>query len=576
VDFQSIYLITTLFLVFLSAVVGGITAKWIKLPLLIGYIASGVLFGNLFSSYINPSFLQKIADIGITLLLFTLGLEFSFSRLRRMMHTIFWAASAQIFFLTLICFFLFLWMGFGYLPALYMAVACGLSSTAIVVRVLSERGELDSLPGELATAWAVIQDLAVIPIMLFLPVIARLESSLPVSAGDVLVTLSRTIITSVCALCIIFYLSKRGIPSIVRVTASLESRELFLLIIIGIVFFLALTTYAIGLSASLGAFIAGLVMSETSQNHEVFIEIRPLRDLFAVVIFVSLGMVLPIMQVIGMLPMILCVTIAVLFIKWIVIFGLTRYLGNHRKTAFLVALALMQMGEFGFIIAREGFDAHVLPAKRYIFIVAVTFSTMCTGTVALASGHTLYRWFYRTIEKAFPKLFPVKQENADNHEELPIRDHIVLCGFGRVGKYIGRALDMANIPYLVIDYNQNTISYLRKKGIRAIWGDPTDRDILQYAQLKNARVIIIAIPDLQTQELVISEAQTLNRKIHIICRTHHEEDQSRLKSLGVETIVQPEFEAAVSIVTRILSARGDSPDDISGKVSRLKIEHGLG
>ena len=199
------------------------------------------------------------------------------------------------------------------------------------------------------------------------------------------------------------------------------------------------------------------------------------------------------------------------------------------------------------------------------------------STPILASGHGVYYWFARNVGRVIPKLFTQRDEAATSHgEQYPMEGHIVICGYGRVGKYVGRALEMASVPFLVVDYNHQTVKSLREHGIHVVYGDPADKDVLDYAQVDLARAIIIAIPDRHTQELVIGHAQTLNRRIKIICRTHHEEDQARLKSLGVQTIIQPEFEAALAIVERLLPEFGVSLDDVSGKVSRLKIEHGMG
>jgi monovalent cation:H+ antiporter-2, CPA2 family len=576
VDSHSISLITTLFLVFVSAIVGGIIAKKLKQPPLLGYIASGVVFGNVLASTIDPAFLQHIADAGVTLLLFTIGVEFSFRRLRKVLNVVLWPTAAQILVTVLIALLLFLFLGFGFLPALYVAVACGLSSTAIIVKVLSEKGELETIPGELSIGWSVVQDLAVVPLMILLPTLVRIQSAGDITFWAVTSGVFGSLVKSGIALVLIIYLGRRGIPKLLNLAAAINNREIFLLCTIGIVFLSALITYAMGLSAALGAFIAGLLISETSQNHAIFAEVRPLRDLFAVVFFVSLGMVLPIAQVIRVLPLLLGAACIILLIKWFLVFGLTRYLGNHRKTAFLVALAIMQMSEFGFIIAREGVDAGVLNQERYIFLVALTFFTMFIGTTLFSQGNAVYYWFYRTLGRLLPKVFSTKQELSPNIEELPISHHIVICGYGRVGKYIGRALEMADIPYLVVDYNHTTVAQLRAKGVMVVYGDPADKDVLDYAQVDYAKAVVIAIPDRHTQEMIISNAQTLNRHIRIICRTHHEEDQRYLKSLGVQTIVQPEFEAALSVIERLLPEFGVAPDDVVGKIARLKIEHGLG
>jgi CPA2 family monovalent cation:H+ antiporter-2 len=575
-DSHSISLITTLLLVFVSAIVGGVIAKKLKQPALLGYIASGVVFGNILSSTIDRSFLQNIADAGVTLLLFTIGVEFSFHKLRKVLNIVSWPATAQILITTFVALLLFLSLGFGFLPSLYFAVAAALSSTAIIVKVLSEKGELETLSGELATGWAVVQDMAVIPLMILLPTLVAVQASGTLTFLPVISAIAISLLKSGIALVVVIYLGRRGIPKILNFASGINNREIFLLFTIGIVFLSAIVTYALGLSAALGAFIAGLLISETSQNHAIFAEIRPLRDLFAVVFFVSLGMVLPFSQVLHMLPVLLGVAAIILLLKWFLVFGLTRYLGNHRKTAFLVALSLMQMSEFGFIIAQEGVAVGVLNSERYVFLVALTFLTMFIGTTLFSQGNHVYYWFYKTLGKVFPKIFSTKQEMTPNSEELPIANHIVICGYGRVGKYIGRALEMAGVPYLVVDYNHATVAALRAKGISVVYGDPADKDVLDYAQVDYAKAVVIAIPDRHTQEMIISNAQTLNRHIRIICRTHHEEDQKYLKSLGVTTIVQPEFEAALSVINKLLPDFGISPEDVAGKITRLKIEHGLG
>jgi CPA2 family monovalent cation:H+ antiporter-2 len=331
-----------------------------------------------------------------------------------------------------------------------------------------------------------------------------------------------------------------------------------------------------GLSAAIGAFIAGLLISETSQNHAIFAEVRPLRDLFAVVFFVSLGMALPISIFISSGVTLVVLTIAVIVVKWVVVMGLMRFLGYHRKTAFLVAVGLIPMSEFGFIIASQGLAIHAITSGDYALIVSLTFLTILLSAPLTSQGQGLYYWLQGALGGRWPTLFHTKGEAAILKEELPYRDHIVICGYGRVGRYIGRALELSGIPFVVVDYNNATIAKLKEKGIPVVYGDPADKDVLDYAQVDYARAIIIAIPDRHTQELIIGNAQTLNRHIKIICRTHHEEDQKDLKALGVDAVVQPEFEAAISIIERLLPHYGVSGDDMAGKISRLKIEHGAG
>jgi CPA2 family monovalent cation:H+ antiporter-2 len=575
-DAHSLSLISTLLLVFSAAIIGGAIAKMLKQPTLLGYIAAGVLFGNIFPYMTDATFLKGIGDIGVTLLLFTLGVEFSFHRLKTLMGTLPWAAIAQMVLCILLFLLLTMFLGFPFLAALVISIAGSLSSTAVIVKVLSERGELDSVPGEVMTGWSVVQDLAVVPIMILLPAVIASATAADITVPSVVTSLALGILKAAVALGLIIFLGKTVVPKALGKVATLGNREIFMLVTVGLVMLSAMTTYVLGLSAALGAFVAGLLISETSQNHAIFAEVRPMRDLFVVVFFVSIGMGVPGSYLLRSAGVLAVLAVVILTIKWFVVMGLMRFMGYHRKTSFLVAVGLTQMSEFGFIIASQGWVLGALTRDQYTLLVALTFLTILVSTPFFSWGHRLYYGLHGWLDKYMPRVFHTYAEPADTKEELPYRDHIVLCGYGRVGKYIGRALAMADIPFVVVDYNNATIASLKAKGIPVVYGDPADKNVLDYAQVDFAKAIIIAIPDRQTQELVIAHAQTLNRRIKIICRTHHEEDQKYLKSLGVDAVIQPEFEAAISIVERLLPSFGVTDADVAGKISRLKIEHGVG
>ncbi len=571
---SSISLISTLMLALSAAIGGAAVARLLRLPMLIGYIAGGVLIGNILPTFANRQTLDFLADAGVTLLLFTLGIQFSFHRLRRILGTVAWAAAFQIILCVLVFLFLFWAGGLGFTSSLIFSLAASLSSTAVLVRILSEKGELDTIPGEVATGWSVTQDLAVVPMMLLLPSLSLIQSGNFTITG-MLVAIVLSLVKAGALLVAIVYLGRVGVPKLLGAVASFRSREIFLLSVVGLVFLAALVCAAVGLSAPVGAFIAGLLIAETSQNHAVFSEIRPLRDLFAVVFFVSLGMILPLSLMVSVWTKLLLFTVSVIVMKWFIVMGLARYLGYHRKTAFAVAISLAPVSELGFILAKGGLTMRVLTSDQYVLLVALTFLTIFFSSPLIANTASLYVQFKKLMDH-FPRIFPDKEEPTIQENTLSISGHIVICGYGRVGSYIGRALEMSGVPFVVVDYDNATIALLREKGITAVYGDPADKDVLKYAMVDQARALVIAIPDRHTQELIIANAQSLNRRIRIICRTHHEEDQKHLKSLGVQMVVQPEFEAALSIVEKLLSELGVGSEDITGKVTRLKIEHGLG
>lgn len=570
---HSFSLITTFLLLLAAALGGGAIAVRLKFPSVVGYIAGGIVVGNILSRGFDHQLISWISEAGVTLLLFTLGVEFSFHRLKRILHAIAWPAIGQILLTMFVVIVALIAFKVSFVPALFLSSAAALSSTAIVVKLLSERGELDSIPGELATGWLVVQDLAVVPMLILLTAVSGVshgEGTVVSIAGTILLAMLK----AGALISVVLYLGSRGVPKVLTAVAGFRNRELFLLTTIGIVFFVGLLTYSAGLSVSLGAFLAGLLVAETSQNHAVFAEIRPLRDLFAVVFFVSLGMSLPVSALIGSLPILAVMTTLVIFVKAGSVFMLLRFLGYHRKTSFLVGIYLTQVSEFGFVIAGTGVALGALSEAHASLLIAVTFVTIVLSSPMISRGHELY-YVFNSFMKRFPKLFHEREEVAPQSEGYPIQDHVVVCGYGRVGKYIGRALQMSGIPFLVVDYNQHTLSGLRNSGIQTVYGDPADKDVLDYAQVDYAKAIVIAIPDRHTQEMVVGNALSLNRRIKIICRTHHEEDQRHLKSLGVQTLIQPEFEAALTIVAKLLTDFGISQDEASGKISRLKIEHGM-
>lgn len=562
---ENIQLISTFALIFISSIVGGIIARKFKLPMLLGYIIVGFIVSNLFPSALNRQLLDQAASVGVTLLLFTIGVEFSFHRLKKYISHIAGVAVVQIIGCAIIFVVILMLIGIPIAPAILIGIAASLSSTAIAVRIFSENGEIETVPAMISVAWLIIQDLSVVPIMIILPLVV--VGSLPFVLSG--------LVRAVFVLALLVLFGTFVLNKILNYVAKIGSREIFLLCVVGVVFTAAILTYSIGLSAALGAFIAGLLIAQTSQNHAIFAEVRPLRDIFGVVFFVSLGMMLSAGDVSRMLPLLLGFAFLVILFKWFIVYLLARVRGFHKKNAFITALALAQMSEFGFILAREGKTLGVLSGDLYTFLVALTFCTIFMSTPLFTNAHNLYFWIHRQLGNAWPDVFSVGKINRER-EELPLSNHVVICGFGRVGRYIGRALDMAQISYVVVDYNQATVSSLREKGIQVVYGDPADRSVLDYAQVDFARALVIAIPDRHTQELIITNARSLSKKIRIICRTHHEEDQAYLKALGVGTIVQPEFTASLAIAERLLNEYGISDDDTRGSMSRLKIEHGMG
>ncbi len=574
---MSITVLLYLLVVFIAAFIGGATLKALKQPPVVGYILAGFIL-SVFIGDSGSETIKFLADLGIVLLLFTLGLEFSFARLKRVAHIAVFGGIIQILATLVIGMFILAQLGFSFYSALFMAAAFSLSSTAIVVKILTDRGQMDSLPGEIMVGWLVIQDLAVLPMMILLPTLGR-ELFKSSSTFSTHINIGRDLAFAVIILTVIMILGKKAIPWLIGKISGLNSRELLLVAVFAIAITSAMVTQALGLSAALGAFLAGLLIAESTQQHAVFAEIRPLKDIFSLLFFATLGLILPGGFLFAHFGMIISITVIIILIKFILVLMLTIYFGYQVKTSFIVGMGLINVGEFAFILARVGLNEGVIDTTTYGMILSVGLLSILIMPPLFLAAPQLYVRLRETTRQKLPDLyfrFFAHYEHRQTLEELPFKDHVVLCGYGRVGRYIGRALEMAKIPFVVIEYNQHLVSKLRKEGITVVYGDPSDRDILDFAQVDYARAVIVTIPDLHTQKMVVAESHKLNKHVQILCRTHHEENQQLLKDLGVDAIIQPEFEASLSITNKILKLFGQKEAEIEGKISRLKIEHGLG
>ena len=562
---MEVHLARDLALVLLAAFLGGGASAFFRLPLLTGYIAAGVVLA-IVSPLLNAgSEILNLAQLGVVLLLFTLGIELSFSRLTKVFRIAFFGGLIQILSTILIGLLLLPAFGINGTASLVLAFGFSLSSTAIVVKILQEKGELDTLAGEILIGWLLVQDLAVIPMVILLPILAGI--------GHSFIDFPLAIAKSVVLLAIAFAAGRFFVPSFMRLVLATKSREFFLLSIVTFVFAVAGLSSLLGISPALGAFLGGLVIAETSQNHAVFAEIRPLREVFMILFFVSLGALVQPEILISSWQIILILTAVFLIVKFLLSFFIVFLFGYHAKTAFWASLGLANIGEFSFLVAVLAGNLGVLNEQELGIAIYVTLLTLLITPL-------LFSWRYLLWSKSrtfFELPFFSRAQGNFQTKFIPnasiLENHVVLCGYGRVGSWLGRACQLAHIPFVVIEYNYDVISELFVKSIPYILGDPADREILEQANLKKARLLVIAIPDNHTQELVVAHAHTLASKLPIISRAHQDEDRKRLVTLGVNEVVQPEFEAALSIIHRVFQSFGMSREEVSKRLKTIKSEH---
>lgn len=467
-----------------------------------------------------------------------------------------------------------LFFNFSLYQSLFMSLALSLSSTAIVAKLLVDRGEIDTLYGEILIGWLLIQDLAVIPIWVVMPVIWNNLQTGQLSLGGVFTSLFLAQLKIGVILYFLYWLGKKAVPLYLNQIAKINSRELFLIGVVLLISCLGIATYWLGLSPAIGAFIAGLLISETTQNHAIFAEIRPMRDILSIVFFVSLGLLFNINFLLVNFGLIIAITLLVIFLKFFISSIIMILFGFHSKTVFFTAIGIISVGEFTFVLARVGADRGYIDLTAYNLIIAITIITMIISPLAISISNTSYHAIKNFIRKFSPliyeKFFTKIDQSRKIDEELPFLNHVVICGHGRVGSHIRQALELASVPYVVIDFNQKVVNDLKKRAVNVIYGDPSDIDVLDYAQVDRAKVVVIAVPDRHSQEMIIQNSLMLNHNIVVICRSHYDEDKQRLYAIGAHAIIQPEFEAALHISGVLLNVYKFPSGDIIKYLNKVR------
>lgn len=556
------FLLVILVLVFAS--LGGYVAKRFKAQPIVGYLVSGIFLGSFFP---GVSLISKLSEIGIILLLFSLGLELSFLRLIKVFKTAFLGGILQIILFTSVSYPFFISLGFNPTTSIIFALSFSLSSTAVVVKILADRGEAETHHGTIMSGWLLVQDLAVIPIVVFI-------NSLGGSAGWFFQSFG-SFAKAFYVIAGAILLGRHVVPFIFHKIAKVNSRELLVISALAFSGAVAYLTSLLGISPSLGAFLAGLVISESIEHHAVLGEIRPLRDIFVAIFFVTLGFFIKPVVLIQNIWLVLAIFAFIIFVKTIVNFIVSQVLGHRGKCAVAISMGLSQVGEFSFVIFSQSLLKGLISPENI---------SIATGAVLLTLIFTPYFfnravpfWKYlKTITQKLPwlnKLFVGGWYKDLETSEL--KDHIVICGYGRVGGWVGRALQEIKASFIIVDSSLDVVASLKKRGLPVIYGDPSELEVLEAAGIKNARAVVVAIPDRISQEILIGHVQTVAPGVKIISRVHLDEDWERLKILKVDKIVQPEFEAAVAIVRSIFISMGKSKEEIGERLKSLRISRSL-
>jgi len=563
------------FLIFLSSTFFfALLARKIKVSPVVGYIVSGLFLGNFLQGIYSKEIINNFAYFGIILLLFAVGLEINFSRLLSLKKFIIIGGTLQII-LSIFCItILSLLFRFSLLVSFLIGIAFSSSSTTLVAKIIQDKGEEGSFLGELTLGILMFQDIAFIPfLIIFASVTGKAESFFQIGPTILLSLLKSALIVTG-----LIYIGRKIIPPLFNYVARI-SRELLNFFIILFIFFVTYLSTIFQIPILIGVFIAGILVGQTVEHHHVFSQIRSTRDILAVLFFVFIGLNLKLAPIVNIIPSLFVFSTLISLLKGLIVLIIFLFLKFHSRTAFSLSTYLFQIDEDAFILMSQAYLNKVISSRDYSFIIGNTVITLILTPILIKNKDGIYLLIRKFTKKYLPFLENYIKYRLDQDSSpvdiLDLKDHIVICGYGRVGRYVGRALMLANIPFIAVDYDFHIVEQARKEGVNIIYGDPTDIDILDYVQVDEARALISVVPGKFSQETIILNAKRLNPKIIIFNRVQQEGEQRRMKDLGVDVVIHPEFEASLSIIRKILLWKGLDKEEISRKIKRLKIEHGM-
>jgi len=515
----------------------------LKMPSLIGFIIAGIIIGpHGVGLIMDIHFIQILAEIGVILLLFTIGIEFSMTKLFRIRKAVLGGGGTQVL-LTIILSAAITHIAIEDINrSIFFGFLYALSSTAIVMKILVERGEIDSPHGHIMVGILIFQDLCIVPLMLLIPVL----SGNGIDLMDVGAKMGKAILIIVIVL-----LSARWlVPSLLHQIVRTKSRELFLTTIILLCLGIALLTSRFGLSLALGAFLAGLIISESEYAHQAISDILPFKDSFMGLFFVSIGMLMDTEFVLSNGLMIAEVVSLIFVLKIITGTASALLIGASIRTSVLTGLGLAQIGEFSFVLAVAGKASGLISEEFYQIFLSSSVVTMIMTPFILNAGPSVSEWI--TSRPLLKKLsWGIKASEAEGHPRKR-HDHVIIVGFGLNGRNLARVLKEAEIPYMVLEMNSDTVREMKKKGEPIHYGDGTSREILHKMGIEKARLLVVAISDPISSRRIVSIARHANPDVYIIVRTRYLVEVDELKSLGADEVIPEEFETSIEIFSRVL------------------------
>ncbi|WP_066756606.1 monovalent cation:proton antiporter family protein [Crocinitomix algicola] len=540
----------------------------IKLPAILGFLITGIIVGPYGLNLIEAKHeVEVLSEIGIIFLLFVIGIEFSLKGLASIKNTVLIGGGVQVIGTIGLVTFLAYELGLSIQSAVFMGFLISLSSTAIVLKMLQEKGELISPHGRVAVAILIFQDIIVVLMMLLTPILAG-------QSDDPMNELLWLLIKMIAVVAAIIILARYAVPVLLKLVVRAKSRELFILTTIVLCFSTAWLTSSVGLSLALGAFFAGLVISESEYSHQATANILPFREIFISFFFVSVGMLLDLNFFIENIVYIHLLAIAVIGLKLMVVIIAVLLLKYQLRTSLLTGLALLQVGEFAFLLSTVGMQYDLLSETVYQYFLAISIISMGATPFIINWSPQLTHYLLRTplppkVRERL-KMNAKKKELEEKNTTENFHDHVVIIGYGLNGQNVAKAARKANIPYVIIEIDPQAIKKAKDKGEPVVFGDATDTVILKHVHIQEARVVVVAISAHDATRSIVKTVRLFTETAHIIVRTRYIKEVDEIIKIGADEVIPEEFETSIEIFTRVMKKYLIPNDEIEEFITDIR------
>ena len=551
----------------MSALIVGVVQK-LKQSTIIGYLLTGFLIGPHVLGLIgNMKVIDILATLGVILLMFTLGIEFPLKKLLRIRAIALGGGALQVVLTIAIVLPVAYLMKQSLPTCLFLGCLVAMSSSVIVLKLLTDRGELDAPYAKISIGILIFQDLCVVPIMILLP---AMGGGAP--HGGILLAILLAILKAAIFLAAAVLLAEVALPRLLYYVASTKSKELFLITVITLCLGTAWATSLFGLSLALGAFLAGLLLSDSEYSHEIFSDVLPFKDSFLCIFFISVGMLLDPATVWEKFGMIAAIVAMILFGKLVVATLVVRTFRHSWRTALLVGFSLSQIGEFSFVLVKVAYEGRLAGVDQdfYNVIIASAIATMLLTPALMSLAHWLCEQLAR---RHWMEGFAETDADARLKEVgKRMSNHVVVCGYGPIGRNLGRSLRACRVPFIAIELNPATVLELEEVDTPVFYGDASNERILKMAGIERAAAVAVTIPDPVASRMIVKRVRRLNPQAKIIARAKYTRDMSDLRALGAHEVIHEEFEASLEVIVRALQQLGVSADTVQRTVQAMREE----